>query len=154
MIYNYRVLPRVVASQALRMSCYCDQITFGIAFPTFYSIVSGGQNNLSGGKRRLSGGWGQRVCRTLHVLWSPFTHSVFMYVCLCVCVCVCVCVRVREGESKERREGKWREEQDKQGRREKEIRILRKKYSLVFSKVTWVSLASHSTWGWVASLPY
>ena len=49
----YRVLPRVVASQSLRMSHYC---TFGVAFPTFYSIVSGDQNSSSGGKRRLSGG--------------------------------------------------------------------------------------------------
>ena len=45
-----RLLLRVVASQALRMS-HCWSIWYGI-----YSIVSGGQNNLSGGKRRLSGG--------------------------------------------------------------------------------------------------
>ena len=40
---------------ALRMSHYCNQSAFGAAFPTFYSIVSGGQNSVSGGKRRLSG---------------------------------------------------------------------------------------------------
>ena len=35
---------------------FCNQSAFGLAFPTFYSIVSGSQNSLCGGKRRLSGG--------------------------------------------------------------------------------------------------
>ena len=44
------------ASQALRISHYRNQSAFGVAFPTFYSIVRGGQNSLSGGKRRMRGG--------------------------------------------------------------------------------------------------
>ena len=57
-----RVLPRavrvMVSLVVLRMNHYCNQSPLGVAFPTVYSIVSGGQNSLSGGKRRLSGGWG------------------------------------------------------------------------------------------------
>ena len=47
-----QVLPRVMASQALRASHYCNQSAFtcSTAFPTFYSIVSGDQNSLSGSK--------------------------------------------------------------------------------------------------------
>ena len=37
------------------------QSAFGVAFPIFYSVVSGGQNSLSDGKRRLSGSWSGQV---------------------------------------------------------------------------------------------
>ena len=41
-----------MASQALRMSHYCIS-AFSVTFPTFHSIVSGGQNSLSGDKQKV-----------------------------------------------------------------------------------------------------
>ena len=46
----------MVASQALRMSHYCNQSEFGVVFPTFIYCGVVAKIAWSGGKRRLSGG--------------------------------------------------------------------------------------------------
>ena len=80
-----RALPTVmwvVASQALRMSRYCNQSAFGVALPTFYSIVSGGQNSLSGGK--IKEGW---VMVEADHLWPVWAKPCLLCAQLCSVSC-------------------------------------------------------------------